>query len=94
MSCLPPFLVCSGIYAGLDPLAVTTGPVAVIAPATRGSYIFADDERGRTLFSKLKGRGGSDGLLGFTSSAVTMRFGSTIYAYGENGQTLYTKEAA
>jgi len=44
-----------------------------------GSYIFAYDEHGRTLFSKARGSGPKDGLLGFTSSNVTVRFGSIIY---------------
>ena len=44
-----------------------------------GSYIFAYDEHGRTLFSKARGSGPKDGLLGFTGSTVTVRFGSIIY---------------
>jgi len=59
----------------------------------RGSYIFVYDEHGRTLFSKGRGSGHKDGLLGFTGSTVTMRFGSVIYTYGEHGETLYAKAA-
>jgi len=59
----------------------------------RGSQIVVFDEHGRTLFSKSKGSGPNDGLLGFTGSTVTARYGSIIYTYGENGQTIYAKAA-
>jgi hypothetical protein len=59
----------------------------------RGSLIVVFDEHGRSLFSKAKGSGPRDGLLGFTGSSVTVRFGSIIYTYGEHGQTLYAKAA-
>jgi hypothetical protein len=29
--------------------------------------------------------------MGFNGSTVTMRYGSVIYTYGEDGQTLYAK---
>ena len=54
----------------------------------RGSLICAFDEHGMTLFSKAKGSGPNDGLLGFSGSTVTVRFGSTIYTYDEKGMTL------
>jgi hypothetical protein len=57
----------------------------------RGSLIF--DEHGRTLFAKAKGSGPEDGLLGFTGSTVTVRFGSIIYTYDEDGQTVFAKAA-
>ena len=47
----------------------------------RGSVICVFDEHGMTLFSKAKGSGPNDGLLGFSGSTVTVRFGSTIYTY-------------
>ena len=59
--------------------------------AGRLSVVF--DEHGRTLFSKTKGSGSKDGLMGFTGSTVTVRFGSILYTYGENGQTVYAKAA-
>ena len=59
----------------------------------RGSLIVVYDEKGMSLFSKAKGSGPQDGLLGFTGSTVTVRFGSVIYTYGENGQTVYAKTA-
>jgi hypothetical protein len=59
----------------------------------RGSLIVVFDEHGRTLFSKARGSGPNDGLLGFTGSTVTARFGSVVYTYGENGQTVYAKAA-
>ena len=47
----------------------------------RGSLICAFDEHGMTLFSKAKGSGPNDGLLGFSGSTVTVGFGSIIYTY-------------
>jgi len=61
--------------------------------AERGSQIVAFDQRGQTLFSKTRGSGANDGLLGFTGSSVTARLGSVIYTYDENGQTVYAKAA-
>ena len=59
----------------------------------RGSFIFAYDQHGRTLFSKARGSGPEDGLLGFSSSTVTVRYGSIIYTYDERGMTIYAKAA-
>jgi hypothetical protein len=59
----------------------------------RGSLIYAYDERGMTLFSKAKGSGPNDGLMGFTGSTITARYGSIIYTYDEKGMTLYSKAA-
>ena len=59
----------------------------------RGSLIVVYDEKGMSLFSKSKGSGPQDGLLGFTGSTVTVRFGSVIYTYGAHGQTVYAKTA-
>jgi hypothetical protein len=39
------------------------------------------------------GSGPNDGLLGFTESTVTARYGSVIYTYDEKGMTLYAKAA-
>jgi hypothetical protein len=59
----------------------------------RGSLICVFDEHGRTLFSKARGNGPNDGLIGFTGSTVTARYGSVIYTYDENGMTVYAKGA-
>ena len=59
----------------------------------RGSLIVVFDQHGSTLFSKVRGSGHRDGLLGFTGSTVTARYGSVIYTYDENGMTLYAKAA-
>jgi hypothetical protein len=59
----------------------------------RGSIIYVYDEHGSTLFSKARGNGPDDGLIGFTGSAVTMRYGSIIYTYDEHGQTIFAKAA-
>ena len=59
----------------------------------QGSCVFVYDEHGRTLFSKAKGSGPKDGLLGFTGSTVTMRHGSLVHTYDEHGMTIYSKMA-
>ena len=41
----------------------------------------------------VSGSGAKDGLLGFTSSTVTVRFGSIIYTYDERGMTIYARAA-
>jgi hypothetical protein len=45
------------------------------------------------LPSPPQGSGPNDGLLGFSGSTVTVRFGSIIYTYDEKGKTLYAKAA-
>ena len=67
--------------------------MAIGSAIERGSLIQVFDERGRTLFSKAKGSGPKDGLLGFTGSTVTVRFGSVIHTYDEHGMTIYSKAA-
>jgi hypothetical protein len=67
--------------------------VAIGSAIERGSLICVYDEHGHTLFSKAKGSGAKDGLLGFTGSTVTARYGSTIFTYDEKGMTIYAKAA-
>ena len=67
--------------------------MAIASAIERGSLVFVYDERGLMLYSKPKGSGPTDGLLGFTSSSVTVRSGSTVFTYGPTGQIIYTKPA-
>jgi hypothetical protein len=67
--------------------------VAIGSAIERGSLICVYDEHGHTLFQKARGSGANDGLLGFTSSTVTVRFGSVIHTYDEHGMTIYSKAA-
>jgi hypothetical protein len=67
--------------------------MAIGSAIERGSLIYVYDEEGRTLFSKAKGSGPNDGLMGFTGSTVTVRLASIIYTYGQDGMTLYAKAA-
>ena len=67
--------------------------MAIGSAIERGSLICVYDERGITMFSKARGSGAKDGLLGFTGSTVTVRFGSIIYTYDEHGMTIYAKSA-
>ena len=67
--------------------------MAIGSAIERGSLICVYDEHGSTLFQKSRGSGATDGLLGFSSSTVTARYGSVIYTYDEKGMTLYAKAA-
>jgi hypothetical protein len=67
--------------------------MAIGSAIERGSLIQVFDEYGRTLFSKARGNGPHDGLLGFTSSTVTVRFGSVITTFDARGMTIYAKAA-
>ena len=67
--------------------------MAIASAIERGSVILVYDHEGQMLFSKARGSGLHDGLLGFTSSTVTVRTGLSITTYGEYGQILYTKGA-
>ena len=59
----------------------------------RGSLICVFDEHGSTLFRKAGGSGATDGLLGFTGSTVTARYGSSSTRTTRMGMTLYAKVA-
>ena len=67
--------------------------MAIGSAIERGSQVFVYNEAGQMLYSKPKGSGPEDGLLGFTGSTVTVRAGSVIITYGEHGQIIYTKGA-
>ena len=67
--------------------------MAIGSVIERGSYISVYDERGHVLFSKTRGSGQKDGLLGFTGGTVTARYGSIIYTYDEHGMRIYSKSA-
>ena len=59
----------------------------------RGSLIVVYDDKGMSLFSKEKGSGPQDGLIGFTGSTVTVRHGSVVYTFDVKGMTIYAKAA-
>jgi len=67
--------------------------MAIGSAIERESAIFVYDEDGHVLYSKARGNGRNDGLLGFTGSTITVRFGSVIYTYDEHGTTIYAKAA-
>ena len=59
--------------------------MAIGSAIERGSMIVVFDERGMTLFSKARGSGPKDGLLGFSGSTVTARYGSVIFTVRREG---------
>jgi hypothetical protein len=54
----------------------------------RGKIISIYDEQGRRLTNLLVGSGPKDGLQGFTSATVSVRFGTVINIYNEKGRRL------
>jgi hypothetical protein len=73
----------------------TTGDLfmAIGSAIERGSVILVYNKHGHMLFSKPKGSGPQDRLLGFIGSTVTVQAGSNVFTYGEHGQILYGKSA-
>ena len=67
--------------------------MAIGSAIERGSLICVYDEHGHHAVLEGQGSGPKDGLLGFTGSTVTVRFGSIIYTYGERGETVFAKAA-
>jgi hypothetical protein len=67
--------------------------MAIGSAIERGSQVFVYNEAGQMLYSKPKGSGPTDGLLGFTGSTVTVRSGSVVFIYGLHGEIVYSKPA-
>ena len=67
--------------------------MAIGSAIERGSQVFVYNETGQMLYSKPKGSGPEDGLLGFTGSTVTVRAGSVVFIYGLHGEIVYSKPA-
>jgi hypothetical protein len=59
--------------------------MAIASAVPRGSSIAVYDERGRQILSLGGGRGPGNGLVGFTSSTVSVRRSSSIAVYDEKG---------
>jgi hypothetical protein len=62
--------------------------MAIANAVQKGSYVYVYDEHGTELCSIFAGSWKSDGLHGFTDSAVSVRTGSYIYTYDEKGHQL------
>lgn len=52
----------------------------------KGSSVYIYDEKGRQIGVVSAGGKPPDGLVGFTSSTVSVRKGSSIYIYNEKGR--------
>lgn len=53
----------------------------------KGSNVYVYDEKGVHLFNR------TGDLVGFTSTTVTVKKGSSIVCYGATGKTLFTRSA-
>lgn len=62
--------------------------MAIVTAVPRGSSVYAYDEKGRQIFAISGGTGPNDGLVGFTSSTVSVRRGSSIYVYDDKGRQI------
>jgi hypothetical protein len=64
--------------------------MAIGSVVQRGSTIYIYDEKGRSLTAVSAGGKPPDGLVGYTSTTVSVRRGSTIYMYNEKGMSVGT----
>jgi hypothetical protein len=67
--------------------------MAIATVVQRGNLIQALNEKGQTLFIRSAGSGSSDGLKGYTSTAVTIQVGTIVYTIDERGRTLFVTSA-
>jgi hypothetical protein len=81
-------------WEGLRPLSNVRRKIMAIGTAVQsGKTIAVYDERGRRLTNLSVGSGPKDGLQGFTSATVSVRFGTMINIYDERGRRLSTVAA-
>ena len=66
--------------------------MAIGSAIERGSLIQVFDTDARCS-RRPGGNGTNDGLIGFTGSTVTVRFGSVMTTFDEHGMTIYSKAA-
>jgi hypothetical protein len=59
----------------------------------RGGFVYAYDEKGSQMFSVSAGGGEKDGLVGYTSSTLSIRRGSFIYVYNDKGSQVSSVSA-
>ena len=59
----------------------------------RGSWVYVYDSNRRQLTTLFTGGGFRDGLMGYTSSTVSIRRGDWIYVYDPRGRQLSTTPA-
>jgi hypothetical protein len=62
--------------------------MAIGTAVQSGKTISIYDERGRRLTNLVVGSGPKDGLQGFTSATVSVRFGTMINVFDERGRRL------
>lgn len=59
----------------------------------RGSTVYVYNEKGNVLTTISSSSKPGEGLMGFTSSTVSVRRGSTVYTYNERGSVQFTSPA-
>jgi hypothetical protein len=67
---------------------VRSKTMAIGTAVQNGKIISIYDEKGRRLTNLSIGSGPKDGLRGFTSATVSVRFGTVINIYDEKGRRL------
>lgn len=65
----------------------------IASAVQRGSTVYLYNEKGSVLTTVPSSTKPSEGLLGFTSSTVSVRRGSTVYTYNEKGSVQFTAPA-
>jgi hypothetical protein len=67
--------------------------MAIGSVTQRGSVALVYDELGRQLSMIPVGFGPTDGLLGYTGSSVSLRFGAMILTYDARGRQIGSRLA-
>jgi hypothetical protein len=67
--------------------------MAIGSVVQRGTYVYAKDDRGRELCQLPAGNGPRDGLVGYTSTTISIRRGNNIYTYSERGRNIGERPA-
>ncbi len=67
--------------------------MAIGSVQQRGEFVYVFDQQGRRLFTLSAGNEPNDGLLGYTSSSITIRRGYFIYVHNADGSLAFTQPA-
>ena len=80
-------LIASGlILFCLSGYIAVSGEIATVV--RKGAYVYAYDKDGHQITTLSAGSGPQDGLVGYTSTTISVRKGAYIYTYDEKGRQL------
>jgi hypothetical protein len=67
--------------------------MAIATAVTRGAFVYVYDEKNRHMLTLAAGHTPEDGLTGYTSSTVSVRWGGFIDTYNAKGGQISTHAA-